>query len=398
MTVELSKGANTGLAAAGLSGPVVVSLTWAPKAGIDADLSALLLTAERKARDDADFVFYNQPRGGDGAVRHLGKSAGGLGSVDRVRVDPAALPTGIERVAVGASLDGEGGFGVLGPVRVEIAAETSPGEPAVRYEMDDATVETAIVAIELYLRGGEWKARAVGQGYSSGLGGMASDFGIDIEQEGAGAPAASPVGQAEPAAAQPALDLTKPPIGEVSLQKSQKISFAKTGGKVTASLKWTKKNKDLDLYALYVGTDGTAGTCYYKDQGALEKKPYICLVSGDQKSGGSVETIEISRPDEVSYVLICAYSAVSNGIGSFRSFGAYAEVTNHAGSTVASPLYHRNAFSYWVALALIDLTDPGAVSIQHVETYSKSGSEARPLLHSDGTFEMDKGPVEFKRE
>lgn len=76
---------------------------------------------------------------------------------------------------------------------------------------------------------------------------------------------------------------------------------------------------------------------------------------------------------------------------------ARAVVDNHQGQVVTAPLFHKNWFSYWVAIAHLDFTDPASMSVSHVETYSKGGSERSPMLYPDGTFKMDEGPIEFKR-
>ena len=207
MLTSLTKGSNTGLAAAGLtSGTALVTLSWQARPGLDADCSALLLAAATgKVRSDDDFVFYNQPSGAGGAVRHLGKSAAGGTTTDRVSVDTAALPAELDRVVVAASADG-GTFGQLGALSVSLSDASSPDTPLVRFDVPDATSETAMVFVELYLRGGAWKVRAVGQGYDTGLGGLATDFGVSVDDDPAPAVAPTP---AAPAPAAPPVSLAK---------------------------------------------------------------------------------------------------------------------------------------------------------------------------------------------
>jgi stress response protein SCP2 len=191
VTHVLVPGGNVGLSQVGLTGaPVVVSLVWTPVPGVDADLSALLTTASGKVRSDADFVFYNQPTGAGGAVRHLGKSQRGGVTVDQVQVDPAALPADIERVVIAASLDGTGTFGSLRGLAVEVAAAGS-AVAAIRCELA-AGSETAFVFAEVYRRAGEWKVRAVGQGYAAGLAGLATDYGVSVDDEPTPPPAPTP--------------------------------------------------------------------------------------------------------------------------------------------------------------------------------------------------------------
>ncbi len=230
MVHVLTRGGNVGLAQAGLTGPVVVTLTWTPAPGVDADLSAFLTTGAGRVRSDDDFVFYNQPAGAGGAVRHLGKSARGGATVDQVRIDPAALPADVEKVVIGASLDGAGTFGGLSGLAVEVAPDG--GAPAaVRCELA-AGPETALVFAEVYRRGAEWKVRAVGQGYTNGLAGMATDVGVSVDDEPASAatPAAAPP---SPPAAPPVsmekrrlVDLEK----KLATQAPQLLSLVKTAG------------------------------------------------------------------------------------------------------------------------------------------------------------------------
>ncbi|WP_369253075.1 VWA domain-containing protein [Geodermatophilus amargosae] len=229
MVHVLTRGGNVGLAQAGLTGPVVVTLTWTPAPGVDADLSAFLTTAAGKVRSDGDFVFYNQPGGAGGAVRHLGKTARGGATVDQVRIDPAALPADVEKVVIGASLDGAGSFGALSGLAVEVAAEGA-AVPAVRCELG-AGPETALVFAEVYRRGAEWKVRAVGQGYTNGLAGMATDVGVSVDDEPAPQPAAAPAPPA-PAAAPVSTEKRRIVDLEKKLATSapQMLSLVKTAG------------------------------------------------------------------------------------------------------------------------------------------------------------------------
>ncbi|WP_392965340.1 VWA domain-containing protein [Streptomyces sp. LN245] len=174
---SMSKGANLPVAAQ----EVRVVLGWSGGPGApDADASALLLRADGRVRDDGDFVFYNQPRHASGAVRHSGKRREGDGTTDTVEVDLRALEPEIQRVVLGASADG-GTFGQLSGLRLRLL-DAGTGEELAFFEME-ATTETAFIGGELYLRGGQWKFRAVGQGYASGLAGLATDFGISVDEE-----------------------------------------------------------------------------------------------------------------------------------------------------------------------------------------------------------------------
>jgi stress response protein SCP2 len=203
-STSMSKGANLPVAA----GAVRAVLGWRGGAGApDADASVLLLGAGGRVRDDGDFVFYNQPQHASGAVRHLGKQRDGAATTDTVEVDLRALEPEIERVVLCASADG-GTFGGLSGLTLRLLDAGTQQEIA-RFEME-ATTETAFIGGELYLRGGQWKFRAVGQGYASGLAGLATDFGISVESDGAGAPGPEP---AVSPGGTPAVSPVLPPTG-----------------------------------------------------------------------------------------------------------------------------------------------------------------------------------------
>ncbi|MFI6148880.1 TerD family protein [Streptomyces sp. NPDC051109] len=180
---EISKGANVSLTALSEdAGAVVVSLSWSSVSGAgDADVSVLLVDGDGKVRSENDFYFYNNPAAADGSVQLLGKTPTGSGDEDRISVDLTAVPEGVERIVVAASQYGGARFGDLDDLRMTVADRS--GEPLVGFSIHDAGVETAFIFGELYRRGEEWKFRAVGQGYETGLAGLATDFGIAVNEE-----------------------------------------------------------------------------------------------------------------------------------------------------------------------------------------------------------------------
>ncbi|MBN9107437.1 MAG: TerD family protein [Pseudonocardia sp.] len=193
---SLSKGANVALVhrSAVEQGRLHAVVRWSDPRGVaDVDVAALLLGENGKVRHDEDFVFYNAPSSVDGAVRLLGKRSAEERAEDRVAVDLEALSDEVGTVVIAASLDSDGsGFGDLGELSVEIL--DASGTPHARFDVGDAGSETAIVLGELYLRNDEWKFRAVGQGWDSGLAGLATDYGITVD-ETPDAPADPPVAQ-----------------------------------------------------------------------------------------------------------------------------------------------------------------------------------------------------------
>ncbi|MEU5181859.1 VWA domain-containing protein [Streptomyces longwoodensis] len=183
---SLSKGANLPVDAAG----VWAELSWEHGPGApDVDASALLLTEAGRVRDDGDFVFYNQPHHASGAVRHLGKGSSGAVTTDTVAVDLRALESAVDRVVLCASADG-GTFGQVAGLTLRLLDAGSRSELA-RFAMEAGT-ETAFIGGELYRRSGQWKFRAVGQGYASGLAGLATDFGITVDDDAPAAPTPAP--------------------------------------------------------------------------------------------------------------------------------------------------------------------------------------------------------------
>ncbi|MGW2170368.1 hypothetical protein ACWC1C_07530 [Streptomyces sp. NPDC001705] len=213
----------------------------------------------------------------------------------------------------------------------------------------------------------------------------------------------------------PHIPLGVPAATGISLSKggSSSISLSKDDptAQITAHLDWDggsdsrrARGADLELYVLHVSADDVTagskrskpipgGAVYYRNLGSLDAPPYI-RHHGDSLTPGR-ETATIARPDQHGYALICAYSAVGNGVGSFKEYGARAVITDGRGQTVTVPLYDTNRYAYWVAIALVDFTH-GSALISQVELYSRDGSEARPALYSNGRIGMDEGPVEFK--
>jgi tellurium resistance protein TerD len=189
--VSLSKGGNVSLTkqAPGLSA-VTVGLGWDLRTttgtDFDLDASALVLDASGKILTDQHFVFFNNLRTPDGGVEHTGDNTTGAGEGDdeQINVNFGAMPAEAERVAFAVSIydaDSRGqNFGQVRNAYIRVLNQGDRSEMA-RYDLtEDASMETAMVFGELYRNGSDWKFRAVGQGYASGLAGIAMDFGVNI--------------------------------------------------------------------------------------------------------------------------------------------------------------------------------------------------------------------------
>ncbi len=191
MSVSLSKGGNVSLTkeAPGMTS-VLVGLGWDARTttgdDFDLDASAIMVKADGKVLSDQHFVFFNNMSSPDGAVQHTGDNLTGEGEGDdeAIKVDLTKVPGEIDKIVFPVTIyegDARGqGFGQVRNAFIRIVDQGSNTEVA-RYDLtEDASTETAMLFGELYRNGAEWKFRAVGQGYSSGLAGIARDFGVGV--------------------------------------------------------------------------------------------------------------------------------------------------------------------------------------------------------------------------
>ena len=192
MAVSLSKGGNVSLTkeAGGTLASLTVGLGWDVRTTtgdqFDLDASCILLTPDGKVRSDGDFVFYGNTTSSDGHVTHLGDNLTGEGEGDdeQITMNVGALGADVDRIVVAVSVyeaDKRGqSFGQVRNAFIRVINDANRTELA-RYDLsEDASTETAMIFGELYRHGGEWKFRAVGQGYQSGLRGIATDFGVNV--------------------------------------------------------------------------------------------------------------------------------------------------------------------------------------------------------------------------
>ena len=191
MSVSLSKGGNVSLSkeAPGLSA-VNVGLGWDARttsgADFDLDASALLVDANNKILSDQYFIFFNNLTSPDGSVEHTGDNLTGEGEGDdeMIKVNLAAVPQEAAKIVFAVSIyDAESRSQNFGQVRnafIRVVNQAGNSEIA-RYDLsEDASTETAMIFGEVYRNNAEWKFRAVGQGYSNGLAGIARDFGVNV--------------------------------------------------------------------------------------------------------------------------------------------------------------------------------------------------------------------------
>jgi tellurium resistance protein TerD len=191
MAVSLSKGGNVSLSkeAPGLQN-IIIGLGWDSRAtdgaSFDLDASAFLTKEDGKVRADSDFIFYNNAKSSDGSVEHTGDNTTGEGEGDdeQIKVNLGSVPSDITKVAVTVTIhDAEArhqNFGMIQSAFIRVVDAANNNE-IVRYDLsEDFSVETAMIFGEVYRHGGEWKFKAVGQGFAGGLGALARNFGVNV--------------------------------------------------------------------------------------------------------------------------------------------------------------------------------------------------------------------------
>jgi stress response protein SCP2 len=280
------------------------------------DVSGLLLGEQGKVRSDDDFVFYNQPTAP--GVKHSS------GAADTITVDTGSVPADVQKIVVTASLD-TAGASFAGTEPTATIRDAATQAVIATFTPPQLGAETALVVVEVYRRGDAWKVRAVGQGYANGLGGIASDFGVSVEEPAAPAAAPAPAPQAPPAAPAPQTVQTPPPAapaaaappppsngkinldkGKVNLQKNQTVSLTKGGSPVLTSVKmglgWEPayraggRAKEIDLDASVIAYDANrkkVDACYF---GKLVILNGVVQHSGDNltgEGGGDDEVITV---------------------------------------------------------------------------------------------------------
>ena len=191
MAISLTKGGNVNLSkeAPNLTN-IAVGLGWNPRAtdgqAFDLDAVAFLVNEAGKVRADTDFIFFNNLKSADGSVEHTGDNRTGEGDGDDevIKVDLSKVPADVSKVVFCAVIyDGQArnqNFGQVANAYIRIV-NTQGGAEVARYDLsEDSSTETAMIFGELYKNNGEWKFRAVGQGFAGGLGPLAASYGVAV--------------------------------------------------------------------------------------------------------------------------------------------------------------------------------------------------------------------------
>lgn len=399
MSNVITKGGN---AAVG-SGRLTVSAT---PAGID--MTVLCLRPHGKVGGDEDFVFYNQPRSPDGAVRLIGGT---------IEMDLTTIAAETDRLVVSASVE-TGTFGAI-PLSVRV---TEGNGVVHELPISGLTTETTVILAEVYRRAGGWRIRNVGQGYATGLAGLATDFGITVDDTPTAASAPVPTPSPPPAVVPPPpppAPAPTPPRSAVNFSKGA-VTLTKGSGPVLLEksplvrlrVAWAS-GTDYEAYALVVLSDGTiVHVATFPAAGIPANDRYRDLVRhlgdrgrGDIRRGGgqTEEIIEVRFAPEIVAVVPVAYSAINNGTGSFHKYRVTLSIENGADTvTVPADQAKRSSWIFTCVPGIV-YNRPEGVLVERLELYSRRFSEHRPAvaLQPDGRVDvrMDKGPVnQFKAD
>ena len=330
---DLQQGGNAPVPADRLT----VSFNWTVSGGrdVEADPSSYLLTAAGNVRGDHDMIFYNQPEGAGGAVR-FGRGGSGQGSFE---INLSAVPEAIERIVFCVTIAEAQAKGQTLALLdgAEIVVSPSGQPPTIRYRPALAGArEAAMTFGELYRRNGQWKFRAVGQGFAGGLAPLARSFGIDVADEPAAASPTPPPPPPPPPAAPVRLS-------KVTLEKpGQAISLEKKGssfGEIVVNLNWSRGKRgflgggsaiDLDLGCLLEMKNGRKGVVQALGNsfGDFHGPPYIEL-SGDDRTGdvAAGETLRINGAHFGEIRRIAIFANIYDGVPNWKQTDGVVLVT-----------------------------------------------------------------------
>ncbi|QBH97600.1 stress response protein TerZ [Limnobaculum zhutongyuii] len=400
MLQSLKPGENTSLSQA--KGQVRVSHTAG--ANLDINLTAFLVTDSGKVINDNDMVFFNAPHHASGAASFISPSTQGSSVTHCIDFDLSRLPANITKIAITLTQDGSaGGFASVNNLRAQVltAGSTLEFAPGIFSQ------ETGIIVLELYVRNGQNKARAVWQGFASGLAGLCHFYGVEVEEP-------MPVAVTAP----PPVNMEKKRVTLTKPDSSHKISLLKGAAapkSIRVSATWIdngdgrKDNDDLDLRVGILRPDGQMSIIQAPDKsGAFNADPFV-FHTGDvvtaSVSAPGCETVEInpeiSRLMGGKVALVCSvYSALSNGIVAIASLKPtmrmeYGDQIVDCAFEFKKGFFNSMVYTYVIGIIEIDRDN---ITLRPSGVTSRAGSESTPWLTRTGdelTLTMD-GPYVFK--
>lgn len=404
--VVLTPGANAGILECGC---IVVAVGWDPKSvpGMEIDASAFMVKADGKVPDDGHFVFYGAQSSPDGSVRfQASPQTGSAADVQAFEVDPGKVPIAVESIDVCVTIH-EGqvrgqSFGSLKGVFARLV-DPSSGREIARFDLPVAGMkETAITLARIYRRNGQWKVRAVGQGFAGGLAPLARQYGVDVADDAPAPPpvqerpAAPPPPPPPPAPAPKPVVLTKVTLEKrgqsVSLEKKRDDGF----GEIVFNLNWNQhperkggflggllggnKGIDLDLGCLWELEDGYKGVIQALGEawGDYHNEPFI-QHAGDDRTGAMAqgENIRINgdRMSKIKRILVFAF--IYDGVPNWAAADGVATVKVPGQHDIEVRLDNPASGQGMCAIALIE-SDRGKLKVTKEERYFR------------GHLEMDK--------
>jgi len=387
----LVPGANTAIPDCGRIG---VALGWRPAtpSGMEIDASAFMVGADGKVPNDEHFVFYGSQTSPDGAVRFLpNPSTGDPSDIQAFDITLTDVSSAVDSIDICLTIhDGQARAQRFGSLQGLFArlVDFSTGAEVARFELSPAGMtETAITVVKVYRRNGQWKIRAVGQGFAGGLAPLATQYGVDVEEDTPSA-SPSPTPQPAPPRPEPTVNLSKVTLEKrgqsVSLEKKNAAGF----GEITFNLNWSgrpeKEKKrglfgglggargiDLDLGCLWELTDGSIGAVQAlgESYGDYAGPPYI-QHAGDDRTGSVAEgeTIRINGNQVSRIRRILVYAFIYEGAPNWAAADGVATVTLPGHPDIEVRLDNPASGQGMCAIALID-NDGGNLRVTKEEQY-----------------------------
>lgn len=394
MTNKLQKGGNCALP----NSNGTVFIKHPASAEIDVNLTAFLLSDSEKVNSDSDMVFFNQPN--DPAKIASFRVPVNKNGVITHQIDFSlnAASTNINKIAITLTEDNGIGFSDL-----KLTAEIHCDGTVIFLDPQDFDSEKGIIVAEIYKRNNQVKVRSVWQGFATGLVGLCELYGVEVDKK--------PEPELKLAEkTKPIIDLEKV-SGKIDLSKGKKAIIIEKTPEITASISWDSST-DYDVYALvYLSNGEQVDVAMFGANGVPKLQSYdkgAVHHSGDvrsakkglfqKKNNTSKEEIKIRLNDKIKAIVPVAYSAQSNGTGSFYKYKVSMLIDNHNGTEINIPAKNANKDNnIYTCVPGIIINTPDGVVIKALESYSKPGSENRPKLRMDenGTLDvlMDQGPV-----
>lgn len=399
MTTKLPKGSNCTLSRS--NGTIFIK--HPTSTAIDINLTAFLLDRSGKVKNDSDMVFFNQPV--DPAKTAHFKAPKHEQGVTTHQIDFALDPASPDthKIAITLTEDNDIGFADL-----NLTAEIHCNGAVILLTPQDFSNEKGIIVAEVYSRNNQIKVRSVWQGFATGLAGLCELYGIEVDSQPEPEPEPKPVKSVEKTNFSISLEKVS---GKIDLSKGKQAIIIEKTPEITASISWDS-GTDYDVYALVYLNDGRqVDVAMFGAEGIPQLQSYdngAVHHSGDirsakqglfrKKSSVSKEEIKIRLNDKIKAVVPVAYSAQSNGTGSFHKYKVSMLIDNHNGTEINIPAENANRDNnIYTCVPGVIVNTPEGVIIKALESYSKPGSENRPKLTmgEDGMVSvlMDQGPV-----